>query len=295
MEKNDKNIVVQKPTNYYKLIKKNLEKQNPNLSEKETAVLCRETVFAPNSYKTEINEKPVPITAVRQNLADFIERDNSSKDFIPYSLDAQIADLIEQSSCETSSMNEYYRWVGVTSEIVRNTSDGQVTHRDLNERKTFINMSYDREAEILLCLALYQGAGAEQNREKIDILRFKLARLREMRSIVSNTQNHLEYKRKRFKETLSYYSEYCKKLSQEVYNSCDMNLNLKLNINLPLDEDLDENYPHLEYLQASVLYMMRMLDLPNTQNQRTENNVQKEDSRVEIIPQQVKFNETRER
>ena len=40
---------------------------------------------------------------------------------------------------------------------------------------------YDREAEILLCLSLYEGAGAEINREKINMLRFKLARLREMR------------------------------------------------------------------------------------------------------------------
>lgn len=72
-------------------------------------------------------------------------------------------------------MNEYYRWISATADIVRHTGDGEVTESDASERSEFITMSYDRESEILLCLALYESAGREKNRGKIDMLRFKLA------------------------------------------------------------------------------------------------------------------------
>jgi len=277
MEK--ENITKQTPVNYYKVIKSHLQKQYPNLPEEEKGALCRETVFAPKDYNTEIEQKPIAIAHVRENLADFIERNESSKDFIPYSLDAQIADLIEQSSCETSSMNEYYRWVGATAEIIRHTSDGEVTESDIHERKKFLNMSYDREAEILLCLALYQASNLEHNKEKIDILRFKLARLREMRSMVANTNSLVKKKERDVRELIEKYENYCQKLSLEPFTSFDANL-ATLCI-LPISEDLDENYSHLDYLQTNVLYMMRMLEMPNVQNQRTENVVQQQTTRSE--------------
>lgn len=271
-------IVTQTPVNYYKRIKSHLQKQYPDISEQERATLCREVVFAPKDYETEIDRKPVSIAHVRENLANFIERDNAAKDFIPYSLDAQIADLIEQSSCETSSMNEYYRWVGATADIIRHTGDGEVTHRDVIERKNFINMSYDREAEILLCLALYQATNLEHNKEKIDILRFKLARLREMRSMVANTSSQVKRKAKELNELVQTYENHCQKLSKEVYNSFAVNLSLNI---FPMSEDLDENYSHLDYLQSNVLYMMRMLEMPKVQNERTENIAQQQDTRTD--------------
>ena len=157
------------PTNYYAIIRNHLKKQYPAEDEKVINVLCREVVFAPQDYTAEINNKPTPIKNIRKNLADFVERDTSEKNFIPYSLSAEIANLIESSSCETSSMNEYYRWVSATADILNHTGDGEVTHEDLVERRNFIAMSLDREAELLLCLSLYEGAGREQNREKINL------------------------------------------------------------------------------------------------------------------------------
>jgi len=273
---------VQHTANYYKLVRNHLQKQYAKLSEKEVGVLCRETVFAPENYQVEINQKPVSIKSVRQNLADFIERDASAKNFIPYSLDASIADLIEQSSCETSSMNEYYRWISATSEIIRNTSDSNVTHKDLDERNGFLKMSYDREAEILLCLALYQGANAEQNKEKIDMLRFKLARLREMRSIVSNTTNHTKRKFKLTKEMIEKYKAYIKKISNELYISFDINLNLKLNDNQSDYEDLDEKYSHLSSVQAYILYVMRTYELPKADRELTQDNVKNNSNEISL-------------
>ena len=273
MENYNTENTTQHNVNYYKLTKEYLQKQYAKLSEKEIGILCREVIFAPENYQVAVNDKPVSIKSIRQNLANFIENDASTKNFIPYSLDASIADLIEQSSCETSSMNEYYRWMNVTSEIVSHSNSSNVTHKDLDERNGFLRMSYDREAEILLCLALYQGANNEQNKPKIDLLRFKLARLREMRSIVSNTTNHTKRKFRPTKEMIEKYKAYLQKISNEIYISFDINLNLKLNDRQSDYDDLDEKYSHLESVQAYILYVMRTYELPKADRELTQENV----------------------
>lgn len=253
-----------KTPNYYTIIKKHLKKQYPSATEDETAILCREVVFAPEKYPLEIRGKQTEISTVRDTMADFIEKDGAEKGFIPYSLDAEIADLIESANCETSSMNEYYRWITVTAEIVRNTSDGNVTEQDISERQNFISMSHTREAEILLCLALYEAAGAEHNKEKINMLQFKLARLREMRSIVSNTTNHIRINKDRFHQ----YCKFCQELLGQNTNNRE-NINLILNINVNHnDEDMDEDFSYMDHLRRVILYMMRKFEMTDTQNQR---------------------------
>lgn len=264
---NDINQQAPRPVNYDRIIRQHLKKAYPKLSERETAVLSREIIFAPAHYNVPLNDKPTPIASVRENLADTIERHAATENFIPYSLDAEIADLIEQSNCETSSMNEYYRWVSATYDILRHTQDGEITDEDLSERKTFITLSYDREAELLLCLSLYEGAGLAHNQEKVNLLRFKLARLRELRSIVKNTADHTTHKHKL--HNLEAYCQYCAELMQkDIHQPLNLNLKLNLDIEHSNDEDLDENYSHLSRLREMILLMMRLLELPVEQNQR---------------------------
>lgn len=261
-------IPTPQPVNYYAIIHNHLKKQYPTAEDKELNILSREVVFAPKHYIVEVNKKEMPINSVRQSLANLVERDAAAKNFIPYSLSAELANLIEQSSCETSSMNEYYRWVSATQDILNHTGDGDVTHEDLVERHHFITMSYDREAEILLCLSLYEAAGAEVNREKINMLRFKLARLREMRIMVSNTTTMLQHKHKEIHSKVGDYCQYCQKLLKELPTFTEFNLNLSLNSVHNEDEDLDESYSHLENLRGIILYMMRLRELPQIQNER---------------------------
>ncbi len=257
--------------NYYNIIKKHLKKQYPSASDGETAVLSREVIFAPKVYPIEVNGKETKISAVRENLADYIERDGAEKSFIPYSLDAEIADLIENTNCETSSMNEYYRWISATAEIVRNTSDGDVTEQDISDRRDFIGMTHTREAEILLCLALYEAAGAENNKEKIEMLKFKLARLREMRSIVSNTTDRV----KPNKDKLHLYCKYCNELlGQAANNFNDINLKLSVIINDNTEEDTNDDFSYLDHLKRIILYMMRKLENCAVQHQRDPRDVQ---------------------
>lgn len=263
MEKTDNTV------NYYTLIRDNLRRQDETLNEAETTALCREIVFAPESYTVETNDKEKNIGRVREDLADFIERDSANKNFIPYSLDAEIADLIERSNCETSSINEYYRWISVTADIIRNTEDGKITREDVSERNGFITMSYEREAEILLCLALYESADSAKNRSKIDMLRFKLARLREMRSIVRNTPEAVNVRSAVSKEEFRRYEEYCRRLMEEktIYTS-NFNLKLKLNINHITEEDLEDDFSYMDYLRRVVLHMMRKLEKDSFENRR---------------------------
>lgn len=254
-----------KNNNYYKIIKKHLKKQYPSATKEENGALCREVVFAPKNYPVKVCGKETQISAVRESLADFIERDRAEKSFIPYSLDAEIADLIESTNCETSSMNEYYRWISATSEIVQKTSDNDVTERDIAERHDFLNMAYNREAEILLCLALYEAAGTEANKEKIEMLKFKLARLREMRSIVSNTTDRVKIN----KDKLHQYCKYCNELLGITANNfTDFNLKLNVNINHSNEEDMDDDFSYLDYLKGLILNMMRKLEISSEQNQR---------------------------
>jgi hypothetical protein len=260
-------------SNYYTILKKGIKRRYPEASKEETGALCREAVFAPTSYVTEISQKAIQISTFRENVADSIEAGAVEKNFIPYSLDAEIADLIEQTNCETSSMNEYYRWISATADIVKNTSDGEVTPEDLRERKDFLSMSNEREAEILLCLALYEASGPERNKQKIDMLTFKLARLREMRSIVRNTNSLLSRREDRFHK----YCEYCNKLLQQNFKTFpDINSKLKINPQNGTEEDVEEDVSFMDLIQESILRHLHGLNSSDTPREQRHDSCEKQ-------------------
>ena len=245
--------------NYYSLIKKYLKKQYKNISDNDLKLLCKEVIFAPDTYKIQIQDLPEKIIDVRKNLAAYIEREASTKNFIPYSINAKIAELIEQTRAETASMNEYYRWVNVAADIVKHTGDGLVTRDDAAERRAFISMSYNRETELLLCLALYQGAGPQTYQDQIDLLAFKLDRLRELRHIVFNTSRTIASQKRGGKDQLRQYYDYCQLLlKQNLRDISKFRLKLKINRYDNMDdEDYENDIFYLDYLRKIVLYMIR--------------------------------------
>ncbi len=262
-----------KQTNYYLLLQKQLKKQYGYLKKNEILSLSREIIFAPDKYIVRIKKQNIPVTTLRENIANFIERESSNKVSIPYSLNTEIADMIEQNNCETSSINEYYRWISTTAEIVRNSGDGDVTEQDVRDRNSFITHSFDREAEILLCLSLYESSANPQNRTKINLLRFKLARLREMRNIVRNTPtlvNSNDLKKKKKEEKHRQYYHYCQQLLAQKINSVDFNSKLKLDIN-NTDEDLEEDFSYIDNIRITILEMMRDAEENSTENYRAQN------------------------
>lgn len=268
----------QSTVNYYSLIKRYLKKQYPRLGEREMRLLCRKVIFAPENDEVEMESVPKRIAEVRRLLANFIEHEASVKNFIPYSLSAEIADLIEETKSESSSVDEYSRWVHVVIDILDHTGDGIVTRDDAAERRFFISMSYDREAELMLCLALYQGVGSEELRDKINFLIFKLARLRELREIVFNASRTIVSQKRGGKDQLRQYYEYCQLLLQQ--NLRDISkFRLKLNFKKydnTRDEDFEDDVFFLEHLRKVVLRMIRrrrMLFLQSQQNDMRANEV----------------------
>ncbi len=109
-----------------------------------------------------------------------------------------LAASIERINCETSTQNEYFTWIDECQSIMKHMTDGEITDDDLEERKTFLYMSFQRETELLTCLGLYERSmalGNKQAEEKYKELRYKLQKLREMRSCIqTNTRSEKEHK-----------------------------------------------------------------------------------------------------
>lgn len=244
----------QSTVNYYSLIKRYLKKQYPHLGEREMRMLCRMVIFGSETDEVEIPDVPRKVADVRKFLANFIEREASVKSFIPYSIDAELADLIEDNKRENSSMDEYYRWVHVVIDILEHTSDGVVTRDDAAERRIFISMSYDREALLMLCLALYQGVKSEELEDKLNLLMFKLEKLRELRNIVFKASRTVASQKRGGKDQLRQYYEYCQMLlTQNMRDISKFRLKLKLkkydNTN---DEDFEDDVFFLEHLRKVI-------------------------------------------
>lgn len=101
-----------------------------------------------------------------------------------------IAESLENIRCETSSQNEYFSWIDESNKILKQMNDGIVTDDELHERNHFISMSWQRETELLTCLALYEQSDNPMAKKRYNELRIKLVRLRQIRSaLMTNTRS----------------------------------------------------------------------------------------------------------
>ena len=101
-----------------------------------------------------------------------------------------IAESLEKIKCETSSINEYFGWMDEAQHIMDNMTDGFVSPEDLAEKNDFIANSWQREAEILICLGLYERSNNPLAAQRVSEMTMKLRRLRQLRSaLVNNTKN----------------------------------------------------------------------------------------------------------
>lgn len=121
------------------------------------------------------------------------------------------ANSIERINCETTTMNEYFTWIDEGQEIIKHMNDGFVSEDDLTERNGFVDMSFQRETELLTCLGLYERSmqmGNKEAKDKFDELRLKMQKLREIRSsILVSTGNEADRKveREQYEVALEYY------------------------------------------------------------------------------------------
>ena len=169
------------------IIKRALLATYNNLNERALRQATRETIFAPSNRPVKIGGRKVLASDLRYEVANTIENLSSGKS-VEHAQDLQsmIAQSIENINSETSSSQEYFRWLDETTDILKNMNDGFVTDDDLAKRNEFLDFSHQREAELLVCLGLYQSSKNPEAQEKAKMIRYKLIKLREMRSAGPN-------------------------------------------------------------------------------------------------------------
>ncbi len=156
-----------------------IQKQYPDLDKQNLNRIARETVFAPSRRMVEIDEqRRLSGSDLRFVVANSLEQAPIRDQVFAY------ANSIETLNCETSSVEEFFRWLSETTTILKHMNDGYVTEEDAAERQSFLNFTDQREAELMVCLGLYQSSKSPQAEERAKFIRYKLQKLREMRTSI---------------------------------------------------------------------------------------------------------------
>ncbi len=261
MESSDNLAKKEKETD---IIKRSLRSTYDHLDEKLSRQVVRETIFAPHSRKIDIGGQKISASDLRYQVANTIENLGSGKTLEQVNdLQMMIAHSIETINSETSSSQEYFRWLDDTTDILKHMNDGFVSQEDLNERNEFLDMSNQREAELMVCLGLYQSSQHPEAEEKAKLIRFKLQKLREMRSAIENrTRNKadVEISRAEYDMAIPYYKLY-KGLAKLPFGYDVSNQQKRdLGICHDDDDDMEVGYSFYDHLLETVLDQMQEED-----------------------------------
>ncbi len=172
------------------------------LNAPEKMNLVQKALYASQDEVVNDGEENKKLSQFVNDLAEAIEKDTFY---------FEQANSIERINCETSTMNEYFTWIEEGQTIVKHMNDGEVTPQDFAEKNDFLDMSFQRETELLTCLGLYERSmqmGNQDAKVRFDELRLKLQKLREIRSSIETTCNHeVDHKveRREYEVALEYY------------------------------------------------------------------------------------------
>ena len=262
VQREEENIKKEKET---EIIKRALLSTYKDLNEKAMRQATRETIFAPQDRQVKIGGRNISASDLRYEVANTIENLGSGKS-VEHAQDLQsmIAQSIENINSETSSSQEYFRWLDETTDILKNMNDGFVTEEDLEKRNEFLDFSHQREAELLVCLGLYQSSKNPEAHEKAKQIRYKLAKLREMRSAIENrTRNQAdkEISRAEYEAAVPYYKLYRGLAKLPFGYDITRQQKINLNINHDDDDDLDEDFNYYDNLLNAILDQMEEEDI----------------------------------
>ena len=164
----------------------------------EGDILARQITLAPKDIKLKVGNQNLRVDEMQYLMAKDVGED----------LLSMLADSYEQINSESTSSREYFRWLDETEDIIKHMNDGFVSHEDLNERNDFLDMSYQREAELMVCISLYQNSSFEGAKEKVNELSYKLTKLRQMRSMIKQTtkdEADRKVEKSEYEKALEYY------------------------------------------------------------------------------------------
>lgn len=230
------------------LIKHILKQTYTDLNESQLRKTTLQAIFAPENRKIAIAGREITASDLRYELARNIEHLDPSLD--QNEIDdtvSEVAMSIENINSGTNSVEEYFSWLDETTDILKNMNDGFVSEEDLELRNNFLDNANQREVELMLCVGMLEGSkhpNAEENARRI---RYKLQKLREMRSAVefaTRNQSDVEISRAEYERAIPYYKMF--KALQKLPFGYDVNRAQKesLGLNHDDDDDLSEDYNH---------------------------------------------------
>lgn len=168
------------------------------VSKEEGDIVARQMALAPKGVKLKVGNQDLRVDEMQHQIAMDVGED----------LQFMLADSYEQINSESTSSREYFRWLDETENIIKHMNDGFVSHEDLSERNEFLEMSYQREMELMVCISLYQNSVFKGAKEKANELTYKLTKLRQMRSMIKQTtknQPDRKVERNEYEKALEYY------------------------------------------------------------------------------------------
>ncbi|MBQ7660067.1 MAG: hypothetical protein IJS26_04970 [Alphaproteobacteria bacterium] len=161
------------------ILKKAIVRQFPMVEAEQLERIAREAAFAPKNRMIEIDEnRRLNVEDLRFVVANGMEKAPLDERNFLY------ATSIENLNSETSSVEEFFRWLSETTTILKHMNDGYVTEDDAKERQSFLDFTDQREGELMVCLGLYQSCRSPQAEERAKFIRYKLQKLREMRTSI---------------------------------------------------------------------------------------------------------------
>lgn len=238
-------------------LEKTLEKQYPTISENKKKTAIREMLFAPENRMIEIDDKRrLSAKDLRFVMANALETPLQDRN-------VQYANSIEVINSSVDPVSEYFSWLNETVSILNHLNDGFITKEDAVEREAFLDLTDQREADLMLCLSLYDSCKSPEAHDRAQFTRYKLQKLREMRTAIkflTRSGQDVETTRSEYDAAIPYY-KYFKNLKKLPFGyDMPYEQKVKLGISHDEDEDLQEDYDHYVFLLNEMLDEMKRQD-----------------------------------
>lgn len=231
-----------------------IKKQYPSMSEQNKRVATREMLFAPENRMIEIDDKrKMSAKDLRFMTAKVLETPNGE------SLNVRQAESVESINSGIDPVAEYFSWLNETTSILNHLNDGFISREDAQERENFLELTDQREADLMVCLGLYESCNTKEAEERIRFIRYKLQKLREMRTSIkflTRTGQDVETTRSEYDYAIPYY-QYFKKLKNLPFGY-DISAEQKKNLGIRFDdEETDEDHDYYADILNNALDQMK--------------------------------------
>lgn len=236
------------------IVSEALKRQYPNMSEQNKKIATREMLFAPENRMIEIDDKrKMSAKDLRFMTAKVLETPGGE------SLNMRQAESVEAINSGIDPVAEYFSWLNETTAIVHDLNDGFISSDDAEKRRSFLELTDQREADLMVCLGLYESCGSKEAEERARFVRYKLQKLREMRSAIKTLTSEgkdQDTKRSEYDFAIPYY-QYFKKLKNLPFGY-DMSAEQKRKLDILFDDnETDEDHDYYADILNNALDEMK--------------------------------------